>query len=156
MWTDTPEGREFVTHASYDLVAEVAPEELDLFDELIADYYTNPSPVSKGQSSHDDPLAFGIDGILALATPAAAAMITAAISYIVQEVIKAAKDESAEAITAKIRSFFHPERKNDELTTVQLQHIYDTGHATAVTFGLPAEEAKHLANALVTKFALST
>ena len=37
MWIDTPEGRELVTLVSHDLVTQVAPEELDLFDELITD-----------------------------------------------------------------------------------------------------------------------
>lgn len=155
MWTNTPEGREFITRVSYDLVTQVAPQEIDFFDELITDFYANPSPVSKDQSGNDDPLALGIADILAATTPATAAMITAAVTYIIQEVIKAAQDESAAALTAKIRSFFQPEKESDGLTKAQLQHIYDIGVATAVDFGLPHKEAKHLAQAMIAKSALS-
>jgi hypothetical protein len=156
MWKDSPEERELVTSASYDIVAQIAPEELDLFDELMADYYAKPSPATKGHATDDDPLAFGIEDVMVVATPAVAAMLTTAIGFVIKEVIKATQEESATVITARIRSLFHPETGTAMLAKAELQHIYDIGLETAVDFGLPAEEGKLLAQALLTRFALST
>ena len=155
MWTDTPEGRELVTRVSQDLVSQVAPEELDLFDELIADYYANPSPPSR--SGSDDPLAFGLEGMLVAATtPAAAAMVTTAISYIATEVLKVTQEESIKSLLTKIRAYFHPKDKAKALTPAQLRQVYEATRGEAAAFDLPPEEADRLARALVGTLVLST
>ena len=154
MWIDTPEGRELVTLVSHDLVTQVAPEELDLFDELIADYYANPSPPSR--SGSDDPLAFGVEGMLVVATtPAAAAMVTAAISYIATEVFKVVQEESIKSLLTKIRAYFHPKDEAAALTKAQLQQVYNAILVEAAAYDLPPEEVDRLARALVGTLVLS-
>ncbi len=44
MWTETTEGRKFIQEISRGIVGEVAPEEMDMFDELVMEYFQDPTP----------------------------------------------------------------------------------------------------------------
>jgi hypothetical protein len=63
MWTDTPESKQLVIEVSRELVADIAPEELELVDELLDDYYAHPTV----HEAKDDPLGFGSE-LLAAST----------------------------------------------------------------------------------------
>ena len=76
MWTDTPEGRQLIENLSRQVVDETAPEELDMFDELLADYYANPQPPATQTQADDDPLAFGVAEAFIAVTPVAAAIVS--------------------------------------------------------------------------------
>ncbi len=39
MWTNTPEGNQLVSEISKDVVAQLAPEELEMFDELSHEHF---------------------------------------------------------------------------------------------------------------------
>jgi len=43
MWTETTEGRKFIQEISRGIVGEVAPEEMDMFDELVMEYFQDPT-----------------------------------------------------------------------------------------------------------------
>lgn len=70
MWTETTEGRKFVQEISKSLVIQIAPEELDLFDELVEEYFQDPTPPNVSSSTPDDPLGFGSAETLVAITPA--------------------------------------------------------------------------------------
>ena len=56
MWTDAPEDRAFVAELSRDVIAEVAPEEIALFDQLVAEYYADPTAPDRAAQADDDAL----------------------------------------------------------------------------------------------------
>jgi len=114
MWTETTEGRKFIQEISRGIVGEVAPEEMDMFDELVMEYFQDPTPPNLSASPKDDPLGFGLGETLVAVAPAAAAMASAVLSYLMTETIKAAQEESVEAVKKKIKALFNPEQKDDK------------------------------------------
>ena len=120
MLPDTPAARTLIADFSRAVVLETAPEELDLFDELIEDYFSSPLPArhSPGEGpgvrpgpggEADDPLGFGLSETIAAVTPAAAAMASAVLGYLLTETVKATQEESAAALKKKIKALFNPE-----------------------------------------------
>ena len=185
MLPDTPAARTLIADFSRAVVLETAPEELDLFDELIEDYFSSPLPArpSPGEGpggEADDPLGFGLSETIAAVTPAAAAMASAVLGYLLTETVKATREESAAALKKKIKALFNPERqpggkpepakpeanlplpagpKPDEdpapLTVEQLQQVKRLARKQAVQFGLEPDLADKMAIALVGALALA-
>jgi len=190
MLPDTPAARTLIADFSRAVVLETAPEELDLFDELIEDYFSSPLPArpSPGEGpggEADDPLGFGLSETIAAVTPAAAAMASAVLGYLLTETVKATQEESAAALKKKIKALFNPETqpggksepakqeanlplpvigapagpKPDEdpapLTVEQLQQVKRLARKQAVQFGLEPDLADKMAIALVGALALA-
>jgi len=165
MWTDTPEGRKLVQEFSRDIVVVVAPEEIDLFDELVMEYFQDRTPPDLSAKPKDDPLGFGLGEVLIAATPAVAAMVDVVLNYLVNEIVKAAQGESAELIKRKIKGLFNPKKdeiteKSDEdnvvpLTKEQLEQVKKLAHKQAIKFGIGSEKADRMANALIGSLALA-
>lgn len=98
MWTETTESQHLVGEITKDLVADLAPEELEFADELLAEYRQNPGRAV----SEDDPLGFG-DGLIVALTPVVALAVQAVLKFLADEVIQAARQESAAIITQKVK-----------------------------------------------------
>jgi hypothetical protein len=109
MWIDTPESRQVVTEVSRELVAEIAPEELEVVDELLDDNYANPSV----HESKDSPLGFGSE-FLAASTPVIAMALQTLFNFILNEVWVAAQKENAILIAEKMKSLFNPKKEQAE------------------------------------------
>lgn len=170
MYSDSEEGRQLVARVSYDVVSDVAPEELEIFNEVMVEYYEPEKLVSR-TSSDDDPLGFGIEGAVALATPAAIAMVSAFLNQVFAESVKILKDESTEVVKEKIKSFFEPnaEENSDQpekeppnpkdksitFDREQLAEIRKTAVKEARKAGVSKDEAERLANALFVRLALA-
>ena len=43
MWTDTVESQQLMGEISKDIVIQIAPEEMEIFDELLQDHFQNPT-----------------------------------------------------------------------------------------------------------------
>lgn len=166
MWTETSEGQKLIQEISKDIVGEVAPEEMDMFDELVEEYFQNPTPPDLSAKPKDDPLGFGLGEVLVAVTPAAAAMVNEVIKYLMNETITAAKDESAEMVKKKVKKLFNPEKKDDKpakkeegevrpLNKEQLEQVKKLARKQATKFGIGPDKAEKMANALVGSLALS-
>ena len=166
MWIDTTDGQQFIQELSKEIVVEVAPEELDLFDELVAEYFRNPAPPDLSARPKDDPLGFGLGEVLIAVTPAAAAMVKEVVNYLMTESMKAAKEESAEVIEKKVKSLFNPKKKDEkptkkndkevrQLNKEQLEQVKKLARRQAIKFGISEDKAEKMANALVGSLALS-
>lgn len=156
MWTETTEGRKFIKDISKHIVAESAPEELELFNELIAEYFADPTPPDLTDSGSDDALAFGIGEVLVAVTPAIAAMVTAVLTYVLTEATEVIKVESAEKIKKRIKNIFSPEKKDKEdsdrpqpLTKDQLEQVKKLARRQAKKFGMEPAQANKMAEALI-------
>jgi hypothetical protein len=156
MWGDTPEGQELIQEVSKRIVAEVDPEELALFDELMESYFANPHPSSPEK---DDPLGFGLGEFVSLVTPAAGAAVSAVLTYILyilNEVIETIQEEGARAITKRIRDWLNSEPAAKALTAEQLKRIQEITIQQAELFDMDITEARLMASALVGSLALPT
>ncbi len=156
MWTETTEGHKFIEEISRGIITQVAPEESDLFDELLQEYFDHPQPPTPLTSASDDPLGFGLAETLVAVTPAAAAMVSAVLSYLLTEAIKAAQEESATAVKKKIKALFNSEDEAPSpLTEEQLEQVKKLARKQAIQFGLNAKQAEKMANALIGSLALA-
>ena len=163
MWTNTAEGRNFVTELSKNIVTEVAPEEIPLFDEMVREYFQDPTPPGPSESASDDLLGFGLGGTLVAITPAATAMVSGVLSYVLTEVVKEVREESATAIKEKVKAVFTLEKPSGEvaqsiptLTKQQLEQVKKLARKQAKAFGMETTMADKMADALVGSLALAT
>ena len=166
MWTETTEGRKLVQEISRGIVDQIAPEELDLFDDLVLEYLQNPAPPNLSPKQKDDPLGFGLSETLVAVSPAAAAMVSAALNYLMTEVIKATQDESADLIKKKIKALFNPEKEDiapahkkskdiSPLTKEQLEQVRKLAIKQAIVFKIAPDKAQKMADSLIGSLALA-
>jgi hypothetical protein len=158
MWAESSEGHKLIKELSKEIVVDVAPEEIDLFDELVAGYFQDPTPPDVSQPQKDDPLGFGIEETLIAVTPAATAVAQMIISYLLTEIIKITESEHAEKVKRKIKALFSSERKDQEpaaLTKEQLEHIRKLARKQAIKFGIGPDKADRMADALIGSLALN-
>ncbi len=154
MWTETSAGREIITEFSKDVVSKVANEELPLFDEMVEEYYQDPAPPDLTHQASDDPLGSGLESTLIALTPAAMAMVSAIVTYVLTEVLQAVQEESVQAISKKIKEFFNP-KKPQPITKEQLKTIWDVAYKKAREYGAKRDEAIQMADAMVGRIAVA-
>ena len=163
MWSETVEGRKLVQEISKTIVDQVAPEEVDLFEELAEEYFENPSPPDSSSTAKDDPLGFGLNEALIAVTPAALAMVNGVLTYLTTDVIKVAQEETMEAVRLKIRELFRagkqdsaPKSINEipSLTKEQLELIRKVARKQAILFKMKPEQAEKMANGVIGLLAL--
>ena len=155
MWIDTPESKEVVTELSRELVAEIAPEELELVDALIDDYYANPTI----HETKDNPLGFGSE-LLAASTPVIAMAIQALFNFVLNEVWVSAQKESAVLIAQKMKALINPTKEKAEpalrLTPEQLEKAKQLVKKEAMRGGMKPKKAEDLALKIVGRIALTS
>jgi hypothetical protein len=156
MWTETTEGREYIKAISKNMVSEFAPEEMELFDELIAEYFADPTPPGLTESDTDDELAFGIGEVMTAVTPAATAMATAVLTLILTQFTEALETESAEIIKTRIKDILNSKVAEEEvtakpeaLTQEQLMMIRELARKQAKKFGMKSRQANKMEEALI-------
>ena len=158
MWTDTVEGHKLVKELSRMIVEEVAPEELDLFDELLLEYYQNPSESITTKTKADNPLGFGLFENITASTTVIAPIVKSALDYLLSETIKVSQEESASLVKEKIKTVFKRDQADaeelDPLTKAQLRKIYRLARARAIDAGLKPKKAATMARALVGSLSL--
>jgi len=166
MWTQSPEGRKLIQEISKGVVAEIAPEELDLFDELVIEYFQDPTPPDLSAKPKDDPLGFGLGEVLIAVTPAATAMVSEVLKYVMNESLTTAKEESAEAVKKQVKKLFNPEKRDAKpakkedgevrpLNKDQLEQVKKLARKQAIKFGIGSDKAEKMAIALIGSLALS-
>lgn len=153
MWNDTPESKALITEVSKEIVAEIAPEELELVDELLDDYYANPE-VHEGK---DNPLEFGSE-FLAASTPVVAMALHTLFGFIVSEVWGSAQKEGAALIAEKMKALLNPTKEKPEpglgLTQEQLEKAMKLIKKEAQRGGMNPKKAEDLALKIVARIAL--
>jgi hypothetical protein len=154
MWTNTPESKQLIQEVSRELVAEVAPEELELVDELLEDYYANPAV----HEVKDNPLGFGSE-VLAASTPVVAMALQTVFNFILNEVWVSAQKESALLIAAKMKALFNSTKEKPEpslgLTLEQLEKAKKLIKKEAIRGGMKPQKAEDLALKIVARIALT-
>jgi hypothetical protein len=151
--------RETIKEVSFNLISELAPEEAEMFHEISDAYFNNPELLS-GLNSKDDPVGFGVDGIIEMVSPATLGVVTTVITYIATEAFGAAKGALTDELKSKIKSLFN--KKTGEkashvhtLTKEQLKLIRDKAISEGKAQKLSEEKATNLANALISSMVLN-
>ena len=154
IWNDTPESKQLVTEISKEIVAEIAPEELELVDELLEDYYANPAV----HESKDNPLGFGSE-LLAASTPVIAMALQTLFNFILNEVWVSAQKEGAVLIAQKMKALLNPTKEKSEpgfrLTREQLEQAKKLIKKEALRGGMKPKKAEDLALKIVGRIALT-
>jgi hypothetical protein len=148
MLTETQEGRQYIENVSKSIVTQISPEEMEFFDELVAEYYEDPTP----PRSKDAELGFGIGGVIVAITPAAIAMVTAVISYLLTEVTDIVKDKTTE----NLKDIFSKDKDPEPYTKEQLKQIRKIARREAKRFGMDTATANDMSDAMVGLLHLST
>lgn len=158
MWSDSPEGKTLIEGLARDLLNDVAPEEMDMFDELAQDYFADASPPDFKKGPADDALGFGMGEMLTAATPALMAVASGVIGYIVQEVFQSAQQET---IIAGLKALLRRRAEQTtaaapsiRLTEAQLAHIRQIALQQAEAYGLGQAEAEQMVHALIGRLVL--
>jgi hypothetical protein len=154
MWNNTEEGRQLLAELSKELVAEIAPEELEYVDELLLEYYEHPP---KMLLNSDDPVGFG-GNIMVTATPVIAMALNSVLYFLIAEVLEAAKTESAAFISQKVKAFFNPIPSNQELalslSKEQLTTIKDIAKRELRRGGMSSKKAENAALRIMARLAI--
>ncbi len=146
MWLTTDRGREIVIGFSREVVREVAPAEMPIFDEMAREYIATPEPPDLKMESGDDPIGFGSDSFLAAATPAAMAMAVAVLTHVLGEGLRKLESLSRAAILDWIRQALRPE--SSALSEKQLEHVGKLAFDVALKYGIPRDQARVMTDAL--------
>ena len=154
---NSPVQQEVIRDLSKKLITEIAPEELEFFDDLFNEPLTN-SQLS--ESNVGDALGFGINALIVAATPAAKAAVTAVLSFVASEIVSNAKNESTVMIDQKIKALFNrgQNKTKDELPPLSkdmLNHIRKLAEKSARAQGLPEDQSRKIAIVLVGHLALA-
>lgn len=153
MWTGTPEDRQLVTQLSKKIVEQTAPEEADLFDEMVGEYFADPSPPDLSATHSDDPLGFGLGELLVAVTPAAAAVASAAVGFIVSTLTRAAQDGGAEQVRTRLKQVLGGTKEaassKPALTPDQLEELRKVARETANRYGMEEAQAEAMTNAML-------
>ena len=147
---------DFLKESARNIVMEFAPEELPLFDELAQEYFNNPTPpkITKGQV--DDQLAFGIEEVMEVVTPASIAMVSAVLTYLVPNVLKVIQEEGTASLKEYIRKFFSKSGSNETtLSPEQLDELRKIAYQQARAFGIQHQKAKKMSYAIIGSIALT-
>lgn len=154
MFTNSIEGQEFARNLSKQVVEKFAPQELEMFDELYEESLVVPPGTVK--TGPDDELGFGADALIIVATPIVSAAVEVVITFLVIEVIKAAKGEKPAMIKEKLKDLLNPEKKAGPapLTQDQLLVVKKLAIKRAREMGMKEEKANQLALELIGSLAL--
>jgi hypothetical protein len=169
MLSGSAEQKTYLEDVTRGIVSDVAPEELDLFDELLDEYYADPNPPDLEAQAVDEALAFGLPEVMVAVTPAAAAMVQAVVNFLLSEVAKSLKEESLEALkegsSTALKDLIQGLFKRDDakekdgpepLSQEQLKKVKQIARRKAKEFGLDPDTAKKMSEALIGSLVLAT
>jgi hypothetical protein len=160
MWSDTAEGHQLIREITRNVVLQVAPEELEVFELLLTEYFQDPRAPQVSTAAADDPLGFGLSEALVAVTPAAATVVSTVLSHLITETIKATKGDSETAVKARLKTLRRGTRRAGEpaaseskevapLTREQMEQVRNMARKQALAIGISAGLAETMANALV-------
>ena len=155
MWVNTPESKEIVKELSKELIADIAPEEIELVDDLLNDYYANPNM----HRSKDNPLGFGSE-ILVASTPVVAMALQAFFNFLLTTVWVSVQKEGAAVIAQKVKNLINPAPHKTEpalgLNQEQLNTAKQLIKKEAMRGGMTPKKAEDLALKIVARIALTS
>jgi hypothetical protein len=153
----TSPDRDLVDEFAKQVLADVAPEELAIFDETADEYHQDPQGVLSA-TGRDESVGFGLD--LAMLTPYVLAVAGSVLGYLLDTVGEAAKKESTPLIGDLVHRLFRrgkadekdaaePATPKETLSAEQAAQVREIALARAHDLKLPESKARLLADAIV-------
>lgn len=142
LWPTSGHARRELIQLAADVVVHLAPDELELLDELAAEFFTDPRPRSADRRG-DDPCSFGtLEGLVAV-TPVVLATILS-LCALAARLESAIRDRGRAATLRELLAVLAPQGRVPE-ALVPLVHKAILDGAAA--YGLNAEQARDLCDA---------
>lgn len=157
-WTTTQDGQQYILELTKMIIAEQAPDEAPLVDELVAIYFDNPAPPKQADSARDDPMGSGLSETLIAFSPVIAAMLKKMLDYVLAQVPEILKAEGVRIVKIKIQALFNDKPKQQGITPLtkeQLQQVRKIAINEARLFGVPKDEATRLADAVIGRLVIA-
>lgn len=145
---------ELTVDLARDVLGEVAPQELPLFDVTSRVYREDPSAVET-QAGSDDMLGFGAEVIAAM-TPVVLSVAGEVVNTLLRQVRAAVEGESESAVRTLVRRLFRSggaEEPAVALTKQQLREVREVAIDRGRALKLPDADAQLLADAMVGRLA---
>jgi len=151
---------ELVDALARDIITQIAPEELLLYQSISEEYFNNPQKLLDEPSKKDEMLGFGVGEAAALLTPIVLGVTAAVVKYIGDEIRKSVQEESSTLIGEWVKKFFKIFRSSEDkeipaLTSSQLEQVRDVAYRQARQLKLSEQRAELLADAVVGSLAVS-
>ncbi len=139
--------RALLEDISRNIVAEVAPEELDLFDDLAEEYYQDPELKRQHTRGGEGPLSFGSVDMLPAATPIIMVVATVVLELMLDVLKEIVASKGADFATNKVRMWFTGKARAD-LTAKQINEIREISKQAVLQHGYSEEHAQKIADAM--------
>jgi hypothetical protein len=144
---------QFIADITYDVIVQMAPDELPLFNAVREAYFKHPEKITKGRGDKEEILGFGIGEVLPLVSPIALAVVSAAVGCIADTI----KQSSSEALKRAFKKFRYAQDDTKHvlpvLTREQMAEVHRVAVAKARQLKLSEAQAKRLADAVVSQLA---
>lgn len=148
MWNKTAEGRELIEDFSKQIVADVAPEELDFFEELASGETSAPP------ASGDEELGFGLTTALEFVTPATISVVTAVFTFLGTELLKTVGKEATTSMVVYLKTYFF--ESSASLTAKQITEVEEIAQKAAKQHGLSEKITQKLTDSIVASLTKKT
>ncbi len=140
---------ELASLLSYEIIKEVAPDELDLFDDIKEEYIKNPDAFQEKDSKKKEKmLGFGGGVGEVLFTMKVLPLIWGVVSYIGMAGIDSLKEAVAEKVKIKVEKIGG---KEEHLSDEKIAEIKDYTIKNAITLGMDEKKASIIADSLIGK-----
>jgi hypothetical protein len=128
----------------------VAPEELAIFDDTVADFFRDPDG-TVNPAHRDEAVGFGLDA--SLATPYVLAVAIPVVQYLVSVVVQTTKEEAGSVVSGWVRRLFRrgdtqPPPPGPALTVEQGKRVRAIAFEKARALGVPDGQAALLADSV--------
>ena len=144
---------ELASSLSYEIVKEVAPEELDLFDDIKEEYLKNPGAfLEKDTKKKDQLLGFGGGGAEVFVTTTILPLVLGVVIHIGKAGIETIKDEGSKAIAEWFKAKLGG--KASHLSKEKLKLMRDSVYDNAIISGVKKEKASIISDAFIGKLVL--
>lgn len=140
----SPDEQQFLRSLARKVVAQIAPKELALFDELVEEYFRNPTALLPAHRDLDEPLAWGLSDVIMATTRLTLLMGSAALPYIQQPDRSQPQPTGVVPSPPTIRQVLRDQRQREELRHL----VYQTGRNLRMTPDKVAQVAEELIRAL--------
>jgi hypothetical protein len=152
-WVLEPaEHRDLVRGLAENLVEQLEPDELAVFDETAEEYFADPQAVLDPRR-RDEAVGFGIDA--ELLTPIVLAVAGPVVEYVAAVVVEATGEGIKPALVRMVRRLLRlgdagdaPTPEPPQLTQEQIDHVRSIAYARACDVGLTEDRARLLADAV--------
>ncbi|MCC0178079.1 hypothetical protein I4641_13925 [Waterburya agarophytonicola K14] len=164
MLIDTKNGKILVNEIAYRIIGEKAPRELPSYVTIRDQYFADPESFIHTNfldtvEAEDEELASGAADVIMLLTKAVFPIVTPILSYVLDAVADALKEEGAKQASDYLRSLFKDKTPKPIFTQAQLEVIASTIQDIAKTeadrLGLEQSQAQTVSDSVIARLALA-